>query len=284
MAASDRLLVSRDVTVFPPQFLTVIRMLLNLKVPFWYREFEDIYQKVRGMEALADEMLERLGDKAWQPWQAFEELDRDPVLLAPYMGHANVARSSDYENIRLNPSSVYDQTPIVTKMGKVHDIAKKARELDSGPPDGERSATLLDALDRARSFTSSLLPLRSSASTGQAYESSFAPIGSSRPTSLSAPDNSPSRKAMTGLRCGRLSQYRLDALEGVRPPSLPLAALPASAWSSLVQYTEHDTLIALFLLTLGRFKASAASTLGRTSAAFLLPRSLSLASTLSAAP
>ncbi|BGP02204.1 hypothetical protein NBRC10513v2_005852 [Rhodotorula toruloides] len=190
MAASDRLLVSRDVTVFPPQFLTVIRMLLNLKVPFWYREFEDIYQKVRGMEALADEMLERLGDKAWQPWQAFEELDRDPVLLAPYMGHAmpallrrsyfqafvgtDVARSSDYENIRLNPSSVYDQTPIVTKMGKVHDIAKKARELDSGPPDGERSATLLDALDRARSFTSSLLPLRSSASTGQAYESSFA--------------------------------------------------------------------------------------------------------------
>lgn len=69
-----------------------------------------------------------------------------PALLRRSYFHAfvgtDVARSSDYENIRLNPGSVYDQPPIVTKMGKIHDIAKKARTfvrcLRPSPPLADR--------------------------------------------------------------------------------------------------------------------------------------------------
>ncbi|BGP10256.1 hypothetical protein JCM10049v2_006139 [Rhodotorula toruloides] len=193
MASSERLLVSRDVAVFPPQFLTVMRKLLNLKAPYWYREFEEIYQKVRGMEAIADELLERLGDKAWRPWDAYDELEKQPALAAPYVGHAvpallrriyyqanygvDVARSSDHEDIRLDLSSIFDEPLIHTKMGRDYDIARAAREPDPRPSDESWRANVACALDRAKSFTSSLASLRTprtSASTEQAYESSFA--------------------------------------------------------------------------------------------------------------
>ncbi|KAJ8293061.1 hypothetical protein OF846_003772 [Rhodotorula toruloides] len=110
--------------IYPRRHLTMMCMLLNVQSSEWYSEFESVYRKCPGIERMADEFIELLGEAtAYYPFDATEALrDRPDYVFDKHFNFAvpallrrdciqmrrnePVASSAVYESIALKPKSL----------------------------------------------------------------------------------------------------------------------------------------------------------------------------------
>ncbi|BGP72350.1 hypothetical protein NBRC10513v2_005746 [Rhodotorula toruloides] len=112
--------------IYSRRYLTMMCMLLNVKSSQWFSEFEEVYRKCPGIERIADEFIELLGEAtAYYPFEATEAL-RDPDVFNQYSNFADTRGTwfpallrRDYIQLRRNepvePSAVYESIALKPK-------------------------------------------------------------------------------------------------------------------------------------------------------------------------
>ncbi|KAL7339204.1 hypothetical protein BJY59DRAFT_699149 [Rhodotorula toruloides] len=143
---SDRPRIMPGTGVFPHTYLVAIRLLFALGTVMWYSEFEAIYQTFSGLEEVADEMIEALGEDAWNPAKARTALSEGSAERERYVDFAmpvlmrrlviqglygtDFPNSAQYEDVDLSSMpSFWRQKPIRVSSGKHFDIVQRAQYL-----------------------------------------------------------------------------------------------------------------------------------------------------------
>uniref|UniRef100_A0A0K3CJW2 FGENESH: predicted gene_6.274 protein n=1 Tax=Rhodotorula toruloides TaxID=5286 RepID=A0A0K3CJW2_RHOTO len=141
---SNRSRVTPGTGVFPPTYLVAIRLLFSLGTVMWYSEFEAVYQTFSGLEEVADEMIEALGEDAWDPGKARTALSERPANRERYVDFVmpvlmrrlaiqgwygtDFSNSAHYEDVDLSSMpSFWRQKPIALSSGKHFDIVQRAQ-------------------------------------------------------------------------------------------------------------------------------------------------------------